>query len=86
MPYVNVYKLKNDGSQDILAIFRLKNNDVICESENEVFMENIKQKGVIDYSNPEKKRLFFSDGRKFLEQLKFNFSSAYLNASDIIEE
>lgn len=86
MPYVNIYKLDNDGSQRILAVCRLQNNEVVCESGNEVFTDNLGKDGIADYSSPEKKRLFFRDGRRFLEQLKFNFSSAYLSASDIIEK
>jgi hypothetical protein len=68
-----------------MAVFRLKKNEAVCESSNEVFVENLKRDGIIDYSSSENKRLFFSDGRKFLEQLKFNFRSAYLSSSGIID-
>lgn len=84
MPHVTIYRLKNDGSEEIVAVCRLQDDRVVCESDNDIFVENLKRDGIIDYSSLEKKRLFFSDGRKFLEQLKFNFKSAYLIASDII--
>lgn len=85
MPYVEIYKLKNDGSQDVLAVCRLKEDakEVTCESASPVFLENLEREGIKDYSAPNGKRLFFPDGRKFLEQLKFNFNSAYLSASDV---
>lgn len=85
MTYVNVYRLKSDGSEENIAVCRLQDGSVICESDNDIFIENLKQEGIIDYSSHEKRHLFFSDGRKFLEQLKFNFNSAYLLASEIIE-
>jgi len=88
MPYVEIYKLKNDGSQDILAVCRLEEGagEVVCESANPVFTDNLKREGIKDYSGSGKERLFPYDGRKFLEQLKFHFRSAYLSASDVIEK
>lgn len=83
MKYVEFYKLQNDGSQKVIAICRLnQDGKVECEGDT-VFMENLTKDGIKDYSVPEKPTLFFADGLKFLKQLKFNFTSGYLNASDV---
>lgn len=82
MNYVEIYKLENDGSQKILAVCKLSDNQVICEGD-ETFIQNLAEEGIRDYSSENKPKLFPKDGIKFLEQLKFNFKSGYLNASDI---
>lgn len=83
MPKVEIYKLNNDGSQIVLATCRLVGSEVICEGD-EVFVNNLKNEGIIDYSSAKRTKLYFKDGRKFLEQLKYNFKSGYLNASDVL--
>ena len=87
MKYVEFYKLQNDGSQKVVATCYLNDNgEIVCEG-NQVLSENIKKGGIKDYSSQDKKgQLFFKDGLKFLEQLKFNFTSGYLNASEIKEK
>lgn len=83
MEYVEIYKLQNDGSQKILAVCKLIGDQIICEGD-EVFIKNLTEEGIFDYMSGEARiKLFPKDGRKFLEQLKFNFKSGYLNASDI---
>ena len=84
MRYVEIYKLKNDGSQEMFIICSLKGKQAICKG-NENFVKSLEKDGIMDYSNPAEK-LFPKDGLKFLEQLKFNFQSGYLNASDIKEK
>ncbi len=84
MKYVEIYKLNNDGSQKVITICSLKGNRVICEG-NKNFVKSLEKDGIIDYSNLREK-LFPKDGLNFLEQLKFNFKSGYLNASDIINK
>ena len=50
-------------------------------------VENLKAEGIKNYADESgDSRLFFKDGLKFLEQLKFNFKSGYLNASDVLEK
>lgn len=83
MEYVEIYKLQNDGSQKVLAVCKLVENGVVCEGD-ETFVKNLNQGGIFDYeSQSPQQKLFPKDGRKFLEQLKFNFTSGYVNASDI---
>jgi len=85
MTFVEIYKTKNDGSQEIIATCRLKDDVVACEG-NEVLINNLKEDGISDYSSADPgKKLFFKDGPKFLEQLMFNFKSGYLNASAVKE-
>jgi len=83
MKFVEFYKLQNDGSQQVIATCKLQNNDVVCEGDD-VFVQNLTRDGILDYSNPQV-RLFPKDGFRFLEQLKYNFKSGYLNASEIKE-
>ena len=85
MKYVKIYKLKNDGSQETIVICRLINNEVQCEGDD-LFIADLKNKGILDYSQPQRQALFFKDGLHFLEQLKYNFKSGYLNASEIEEK
>lgn len=87
MKYVEFYKLNNDGSQTAIAICYLKDGGVVeCEG-NENLIENLKNEGIKDYTEESgQTKLYFKDGLKFLEQLKYNFKSGYLNASDILEK
>ena len=87
MKYVEFYKLQNDGSQKVIATCYLNDNDEVgCEGE-QTLIGNLKKEGIKDYSSQDRKgQLFFKDGLKFLEQLKFNFTSGYLNASEIKEK
>lgn len=82
MPYVEIYKLKNDGTQEISVICRLADNIVLCEG-NEALTESLNNEGIRDYSRDKPTRLYPKEGLRFLEQLKFNFKSGYLNASEI---
>jgi hypothetical protein len=85
MAKVDIYKLNNDGSQKVVATCRLiANNTVICEGDK-IFVGNLSKRGINDYTVNPPVKLYLSNGRKFLEQLKYNFTSGYLNASDIKE-
>ena len=84
MPYVEIYKLKNDGSQEVIATCKLIDENIKCDGDK-IFIENLEKDGIRDYTNTkESKALFMKDGIRFLENLKLNFKSGYLNASDII--
>lgn len=82
MQFVEIYKTQNDGSQKVLATCRLVDNKVVCEGD-EIFIKNLKQDGILDYSQSSRQKLFSKDGLKFLKQLQNNFRSGYLNASEI---
>jgi hypothetical protein len=82
MKFVEIYKIKNDGSQKVSAVCELKNNKVVCRGEKS-FVASLVADGIQDYSNGNGTKLFPKDGIRFLENLKFTFKSGYLNASDI---
>ncbi len=83
MKYVEFYKLNNDGSQLVIAKCLLnENGEVICEGQ-ENLIKNLEKNGIKNYMDKSGDKLFFKDGILFLEQLKYNFTSGYLNASDI---
>jgi len=87
MKYIEFYKLNNDGTQATIATCQLSNEGVVECKGSENLVENLKKDGIKDYSdNSGNTRLFLKDGLRFLEQLKFNFKSGYLNASDILEK
>lgn len=85
MKYVEIYKLNNDGSQSVIATCILEEDGTVSCSGDEVLVENLKNGGIKNYAEPDS-LLFFKDGLKFLEQLKFNFNSGYINGSDIMEK
>jgi len=82
--FVEIYQLNNDGTQSVAAVCRLEGDAVVCEG-NENLIRGLIQEGIKNYASREPKKLFPKDGIKFLEQLKYNFKSGYLNASDIKE-
>ena len=82
MEYAEIYKLQNNGSQKVLAVCKLVGDEAVCEGD-EIFVKNLNQGGIFDYTTEPKEKIFPKNGRKFLEQLKFNFKSGYLNASDV---
>lgn len=84
MRFVEIYKLKNDGSQQIIATCKLIGELVECEGE-ETFIKNLRDKGILDYSKEPKEEIFPKNGIRFLENLKYYFNSGYLNASEIKE-
>ena len=83
MKYVRIYKLENDGKQRVVITCKLIGDSVVCEGESTAIIEGINKNGIKNYENDEK--LFPADGEVFLKQLKFNFKSGYLNASDVLE-
>ncbi len=85
MKYVEFYKLQNDGRQTVIAICKLQDNRVVCEGD-EMLVRNLIDQGIINYGDRiSNDKLYPKDGVKFLGQLRFNFKSGYLNASEILE-
>lgn len=85
MARVEIYKLNNDGSQRVIATCKLVEDKVICEGD-EKFVEHLSTSGIYDYSQTPLAKILPENGRVFLEQLKFNFKSGYLNASEVKED
>ena len=84
MPYVEFYKLNNDGSQKIIAVCRLRDGQVDFEGD-ENLIKNLREQGINDYRDQNNNKLFPKDNLDFLQQLAFNFKSGYLNASEVKE-
>lgn len=84
MKFVEIYKIQNDGSQQVIAVCKLVGKKVVCEGDR-MFVKDLEREGILDYSTPRKK-LFPKDGMNFLEGLKFAFKSGYLNASEVKEK
>ena len=85
MKKVKILKLQNDGSQKIIVTCKLIGEKVICEGQEEL-VSSLSNNGIINYFNEGAEKLYPQDGLLFLEQLKFNFKSGYLNATDVMEE
>ena len=85
MKFAEIYKLQDDGSQQIIAICELIDEKVVCRG-NKNYVESFKRDGVVDRSKTPFKKFFPKDGLAFLEILKFLFKTAYLNASDVMEK
>ncbi|KKQ35163.1 MAG: hypothetical protein US50_C0023G0005 [Candidatus Nomurabacteria bacterium GW2011_GWB1_37_5] len=86
MKYVEIYKLQNNGEQSVVLHCVLDGDMVRFEGEGKQIAENLENFGIRDYKDESKQNVFSKDGLKFLENLKYNFDSGYLNASDIIEK
>ena len=85
MQFVEIYKLKNDGSQEVIVTCELAENKAVCKGDK-AMIQSLEKEGIRDFSASEPKKLFPKDSLRFLEQLKYNFKSGYLMASDIKEK
>jgi len=86
MSKVNLYKLNNNAKQELVLTFSLENNQVIMRGSATKLIEKIQREGIIDYTSKFQLPIFSDDGLKFLEQLKYNFKTAYLMATDVLED
>jgi len=84
MKYVEIYKLQNDGSQTVFATCKLADDAVVIEGDQK-FADFATNEGIRNYAGEGAKMLFPKDGILFLEQLRYNFKSGYLNASEVKE-
>lgn len=83
MYFVEIYKLDNNGNQNIIAMCKLADGETaLCEGDD-VFVKNLTQNGIYDYSVEPRQKLFPKDGKKFLENLKYAFKSGYLVATEV---
>lgn len=85
MMKVKIYKLNNQAKQELIVECALVDNIVEC-SGDEQLVHSLNTEGIKDYTQTPGAKLFPKDGLKFLEQLKYNFKSGYLNATNIITE
>lgn len=81
---VRLLKTSANGSQNLLATFKLQGRQVVCD--NKEALKHLEKWGIVNVT--EKKldqRLFPKDGRIFLENLQFHFKSLYAVATPVEE-
>ena len=88
--FVDLFELDRDAQQKKIATFKLSEGDegkveIDCDSNNPV-VENIKGEGIFDYKYARPGKLYPYDGMSFLENLKYQFRSGYLLATDVKEK
>ena len=83
MKKVIIYRLNQEAQQDILVECNLTDEGVKFDGDQQM-AEMLLKNGITDYDT--KTIIFPKDGLRFLEQMKYNFHSGYLNATDIIED
>ncbi|OGY64771.1 MAG: hypothetical protein A3I24_04460 [Candidatus Harrisonbacteria bacterium RIFCSPLOWO2_02_FULL_41_13b] len=85
MQFVEIYKLKTGGEQEVIARCEIGDGGIVKCLGDKIFVSNLEKEGIFEYSESGRSetKLFPKDGLKFLEQLSYNFKSGYLNASDI---
>ena|SRR3989344_888453 len=84
MVRVEIYRLKEGGSQEIIATCYLEENTAICEGDTK-FIERLAREGILDRSVKPPEKIYPTDGRRFLEALKNHFNSGYLTASSLLD-
>lgn len=85
MAKVELYKLQNDGSQEVVVTCKLQDSIAVCEGDEKI-VANLTKAGIRNYDATPTTTVFPKDGMVFLEQLKSNYRSSYMNASDVIPE
>ncbi len=87
MKLVKILELNSEGIQKVIATCRLVENDIVECTGEEPFVSRLINQGIRDYTKDgSQQQLLPKDGLRFLEQLKYNFKSGYLNATDVLEE
>lgn len=83
--YVEIYKLEKDGTQRKIAACYLYPGSSKVECKGEKWLVSaLSNKGIRNYLQGKKEKVFPKDGIKFLENLKNHFKSGYLNATDVL--
>jgi hypothetical protein len=85
--FVDLFELDSQAKQKKVATFKMSEdspNDVEIEGDQyHPAVENLKGEGIFDYKNATPNKLYPQDGMSFLENLKYNFRSGYLSASEV---
>jgi len=86
MEKVLLYRLNSEAKQEKIAEFCLNESGVVEVAGEEIVnpvARGILQRGIGNYSSEGPEQLMPEDGRKFLEQMRHNFKSGYLIATDV---
>lgn len=87
MYFVDLFELDSQAKQKKIATFKMNEdspNNVETEGDQyHPVIENLRGEGIFDYKKSNPGKLYPNDGLSFLENLKYNFRSGYLSASDV---
>ena len=84
MKKVIIYRLNNAGDQEEVVICTLgDDNKVIFSGQDKDLIEEIKN-GIKNY-NAKNEYVIPSQGELFLNELKYNFRTPYLSATDVMD-
>ena len=87
MYFVNLYELDRNKNQKKIATFKFGEETFGTvqteETVNHPVIDSINREGILDFKFAKPGRLYPYDGMSFLENLKYNFRSGYLSATDV---
>ncbi len=85
--FVDLFELDPKAKQKKIATFKMEEDRPghieIEGDEYHPAVESLKGEGIFDYKNCLPNKLYPHDGISFLENLKYNFRSGYLSATDV---
>ena len=84
--FVDLFELDSQAKQKKIATFKMGEENPNVEIEGDQYhpaIENLRGEGIFDYKNSSPSKLYPDDGLSFLENLKYNFRSGYLSASEV---
>lgn len=85
--FVDLYELDKSRHQRKVATFKFSEEtfgSVQMEGEiNHPLISGITREGILDFKFSRPGRLYPYDGMSFLENLKYNFRSGYVSATDV---
>ncbi len=84
--FVELFELDRDAQQKKIATFRLTEESGVVEIEGNhehAIIKSIQWEGIFDYKYARPGKLYPYDGMNFLENLKYQFRSGYLLATDV---
>ena len=85
--FVDLFELDHNACQRKIATFKMdESRPGHIEIEGDEYhpvIESLRGEGIFDYKNFRPDKLYPHDGLSFLENLKYNFRSGYLSATDV---
>lgn len=78
MSQIEIYRLKNDGTQEVLATGKLIGNNHLELQGDSIFVEQLTKNGVLDRSVRPPVRVFPDEGARFIKALKQDLHSGYI--------
>jgi hypothetical protein len=84
MKYVEVYKLDENGNQQVVAVCKLIENKVQCQGEKALVSKLVSKPLILQ--GDKIKQVSPKDGELFLHALSQTFDSGYYQSSNILEK